>query len=85
MRQLCYNNSIAITGVKRPPALYCTNDDEISHPFYEIALTEPLHDFKTVISKVLNELPNATIEKPLKESLAKLLSEIHGKLQPAFI
>lgn len=68
-----------ITGVKRPPALLCSlKKDHIDLHSYEIAQTEPLHDFKNVIDRVLKELHYATDEKDLKISLTNILAELEG-------
>ena len=40
--------------------------------------TEPLHDFKNVINRVIHELPYGTTAKNLKEALQQALAEIKG-------
>jgi len=54
-------------------------ENEVDISKYEIALMEPLHDFKNVINRVLKELPHSTEEKELKVMLTNLLSDIEGK------
>lgn len=71
---------IVIVGVKRPPALLCTEEDSMDLLLsYEIALTEPLHDFKNVINRVLDELPYATSDKHIRASLLDILNELKSR------
>ncbi|KAF6036963.1 hypothetical protein EB796_004717 [Bugula neritina] len=72
--------NVNLKGIKGPPALLCSrleNQADISQ--YEIALMEPLHDFKNVINRVLKNLPRSTEEKELKVMLTKLLSDIEAQ------
>ena len=61
-----------ITGIKRFPALQCSTMQNVDLLDYEIALMEPLHDFKNVINRIIQELPETAANEP---ALRKVISD----------
>lgn len=67
------------SGVRRPAALWCVDENEqLDIPDYEIALIEPLHDFKNVINRVLAEVPHSVEDPQIKKELTNILNSLRG-------
>ena len=54
------------------------SEEQVDIPDYEISFVESLHDFKNVINRVLNELPNATQNKELQGKLSDIVNSLKG-------
>ena len=54
------------------------SEEQVDIPDYEISFVEPLHDFKNVINRVLNEHPNATQNKELQGKLSDIVNSLKG-------
>ena len=68
------------TGIKRPPALLCTTEDnQDSLADYEILCLEPLHDIKNIINNIFNELCNVIEDQDLKNSVEQHINVLKGK------
>ena len=67
-------------GIKRPPALQCFQV-EVSKSIedYEISMTEPLHDFKNVVNRVISEVPHAAQDPKLKDIITQVLEDLNGE------
>ena len=65
-------------GIKRPPALLCTDDYATNLQDYEICLIEPLHDIKNVINRLFGELPHGIQEQRLREAITKAKLDLKG-------
>ena len=80
-----------MVGIRRPAALWCVGEDsQLDLPEYEVALVEPLHDFKNIINRVLCELPHMATETALQNALTEIVDVIrgnypHGVNQSSFI
>ena len=68
------------TGIKRPPALLCTTEDnQDSLADYEILCLEPLHEIKNIINNIFNELCNVIEDQDLKNSVEQHINVLKGK------
>ena len=71
--------NLIVVGIRRPAALWCVGEDsQLDLPDYEVALVEPLHDFRTIINRVLCELPHMATETPLQNALTEIVDVIRG-------
>ena len=59
--------------------MWCS-ETPVDIPWYEVSLTEPLHDFKNTINRVFGELPFATNDKPLQKALLDMITDLKGIL-----
>ena len=77
---LAIQDVFTLTGVIRPPALLTTKLTllDIGCPKYEIAMCEPLHDFKNVIERLLTELPLHITDATLKADIAAFCKDVLG-------
>lgn len=66
-----------ISGIRRPPALWCS-EHIFDLPCYEVVQTEPLHDFKNTINRVLEELPHAIKQPDLRKEIENITLELRG-------
>ena len=68
-----------MVGIQRPAALWCVGEDnQLDFPDYEVALVEPLHDFKNIVNRVLCELPHMATETALQNALTEIVDVIRG-------
>lgn len=57
--------------------MWCGEND-LEMPHYEVAQTEPLHDFKNVINRVLEELPYTIQQADLRKEIEDITKELRG-------
>ena len=74
------NNRIINLGIRKPLALMCTNSDNMPDlSQYEICTVEPLHDFKNLINRVMDELPHLAPDVPeLHNAINETLTALAG-------
>ena len=67
-----------LTGIRRLPALLCTDKEPQNMEQYEICMIEPLHDLKSVINCVFGELPNSIEDKELRDVISAAKTDLKG-------
>ena len=71
-----------ITGVRELPAI-CTAGhtlSQLSCESYEVAMCDPLHDFKNLIHHILEELPHQVNTRDLKKDITDFCKGSLGRL-----
>lgn len=72
---------IIYAGVRRLPAILTTGCSlkEVGCERYEVALCDPLHDFKNLICHLLTELPHHVQDAQLKLEISKFTKAALGE------
>lgn len=70
-------------GLKRLPALLSQGEtlNSLSLHWYEIIMTEPLHDLKNLICNILDELPKQLPNRQLCKDMEAYITTLKGKCE----